>query len=106
MLEERALHIRSFVLVHKPYMERRTWATARRQWPEAECVVTSPRISFDQYFESGIAHREVIELMVGDLQRIRKYPALGFQIEQEIPLNVWSAWERLVAAGYSKYRLG
>ena len=38
--------------------------------------------------------------MVGDLQRIRIYPALGFQIPQEIPDDVWEAYERLVAAGY------
>jgi hypothetical protein len=42
----------------------------------------------------------VISIMVGDLQRIRLYPAMGFQIEQEIPADVWNAFEQLVAAGY------
>lgn len=41
--------------------------------------------------------------MVGDLQRIKEYPAKGFQIEQEIPDEVWSAYETLVAAGYDKH---
>jgi hypothetical protein len=41
--------------------------------------------------------------MVGDLQRIRLYPALGFQIEQEIPAEILGAFEELVAAGFTKY---
>ena len=40
---------------------------------------------------------------VGDLQRLRLYPAKGFQIPQEIPATVWAAFEELVAAGYDKY---
>jgi hypothetical protein len=43
--------------------------------------------------------------MVGDLQRIREYPARGFQISQEIPDDVWEAYEKLVRAGYDKYLL-
>jgi hypothetical protein len=45
----------------------------------------------------------VIGIMVGDLQRIRTYPARGFQIPQEIPEDVWDAFEQLVAAGYNKH---
>ncbi len=41
--------------------------------------------------------------MVGDLQRIKEYPKLGFQIVQEIPDEVWNAYEKLVAAGYNKH---
>ena len=38
--------------------------------------------------------------MVGDLQRIRVYAERGFQIPQEIPDEVWAAYEELVHAGY------
>jgi len=41
--------------------------------------------------------------MVGDLQRIREYPRMGFQIEQEIPAEVRAAYEALVAAGYDRH---
>jgi hypothetical protein len=46
-----------------------------------------------------------ISIMVGDLQRIRLYPAKGFQIHQDIPDDVWTAYEELVAAGYDKHLL-
>lgn len=105
LLEEMNLDIRSFILVQKPYMERRTYATFRKQWPETECVVTSPQVSWEEYTKDPEFKERCIETMVGDLQRIREYPKLGFQIEQEIPENVWKAWEELVALGYKKYYL-
>jgi hypothetical protein len=48
---------------------------------------------------------DVISIMVGDLQRIRLYPARGFQIEQQIPERVWEAYEELVKAGYDRHLL-
>jgi hypothetical protein len=41
--------------------------------------------------------------MVGDLQRIRIYPGRGFQIEQEIPEDVWQAFGKLIELGYDKH---
>jgi hypothetical protein len=41
--------------------------------------------------------------MVGDLQRIRLYPAKGFQIPQEIAPEVWAAGQKLMQLGYSQY---
>ena len=41
--------------------------------------------------------------MVGALQRIRLYPAKGFQIHQDIPDDVWRAYEALVEAGYDTH---
>jgi uncharacterized SAM-binding protein YcdF (DUF218 family) len=104
LLKEKGLDLNSFILVQKPYMERRTYATFRKQWPEADCIVTSPDVSYDAYIaDEQYNGRGMIDVMVGDLQRIKIYPAKGFQIPQEIPADVWSAYERLVALGYTKY---
>src|SRR5215204_6001058 len=43
LLAERGLDPGRFILVQKPYMERRSYATFRKFWPEKEAVVTSPR---------------------------------------------------------------
>ena len=90
-----------FILVQKPYMERRTFATFRKVWPEKDAIVTSPPIAYDDYPTADIPLTRVIEIMVGDLQRIRLYPDRGFQIPQEIPDDVWSAFERLVELGFT-----
>jgi uncharacterized SAM-binding protein YcdF (DUF218 family) len=101
LLLERGLDPRRFILVQKPYMERRTYATFRKVWPEKAAVVTSPSIAYEDYATEEIPLERVIHIMVGDLQRIRVYPARGFQIEQEIPDEVWAAYQRLVALGYT-----
>ena len=102
LLASRDLDPESFVLVQKPYMERRTYATFKKVWPEKRAVVTSPQISFEDYPTSEISRDQMIHIMVGDLQRIRLYPSRGFQVEQEIPEDVWEAFERLVELGYTK----
>ena len=107
LLTMRGLDPQSLILVQKPYMERRAFATFRRIWPDMPVQVTSPRIGFHDYL-ARYAHNtltadDVIGIMVGDLQRIRLYPAKGFQIPQVIPSNVWAAYETLVAAGYTRH---
>ena len=107
LLRRKNLDPNRFIAVQKPYMERRTYATFRKVWPEKELVVTSPQVSFDQYLDqyahSTLTPEDVIAIMVGDLQRIRLYPDKGYQILQEIPVSVWAAYEELVQAGFDKY---
>jgi uncharacterized SAM-binding protein YcdF (DUF218 family) len=104
LLRDRALDVTRFIVVQKPYMERRSYATFRKVWPEADLIVTSPRVTLDEYLthysNAALSIDEVISIMVGDLQRIRLYPDKGFQIHQDIPDDVWDAYERLVSAGY------
>lgn len=107
LLSEKGLDPKNFILVQKPYMERRSYATFRKFWPEKAAIVTSPQVSFDEYMNAytnpEMSKDEVISIMVGDLQRIRLYPARGFQVPQEIPEEVWSAYEELVASGYDRH---
>ncbi len=45
---------------------------------------------------------ELIQVMVGDFQRILIYPRLGFQVSQEVPPEVMQAFEELVQLGYTR----
>ena len=103
LLKEKGLDPQSFIVVQKPYMERRSYATFKKYWPNKKLVVTSPQISFEQYPNDEIPLEKVINIMVGDLQRIKIYPEEGFQIFQEIPMDVWEAYEQLVELGYNKH---
>jgi uncharacterized SAM-binding protein YcdF (DUF218 family) len=98
---------RKFILVQKPYMERRSYATFRQLWPEREVIVTSPQVSFSAYLSDysnqALSQDDVISIMVGDLQRIKLYPQRGYQIFQEIPDDVWAAYEELVWAGFNRH---
>ena len=103
LLEREGIDVKKFILVQKPYMERRAYATFRKRWPEKEIIVTSPPISFEEYPDEFRTKEEVIGILVGDLQRIKLYAKKGFQIPQEIPADVWDAYEKLVAAGYTRH---
>ena len=103
LLEENGVLIKSAILVHKPYMERRAYATARWYWPELTVVVSSPQIPFEDYATSEISMNEIIQIMVGDFQRILVYPEKGFQIAQEIPVETNVAFKFLVNHGYTQY---
>ena len=89
LLAEKQIDPQRFILVQKPYMERRSFATFKKFWPEKEVIVTSPQVSFEEYLggysNEKLSKDDVISIMVGDLQRIKLYPLKGFQIPQEIP---------------------
>ena len=103
LLSQHGLDPQSFILVQKPYMERRSYATFKKHLPGKKLIVTSPQISFDNYPTEDISMEKVINIMVGDLQRIKIYPEKGFQIPQEIPATVWNAYKRLIALGYNRH---
>lgn len=103
MLRKSGFDFHTLLLAQKPYMMRRAFATVRKRWPEVELIPTTPDISFDAYPTPDIDKEFLIHALVGDMQRIKEYPALGFQIPLEIPQEVWRAYEALVAAGYTKF---
>ena len=106
LLKSRGFDLRSFILVQKPYMERRSYATFKQVWPEPEVRVTSPEVSMAEYLSAythgSLSPHDVVSIMVGDLQRIKVYAERGFQTPQHIPHQVWEAYEELVALGFDE----
>ena len=62
-------------------MERRSYATFRKVWPEKEVLVTSPQLSLAEYLNryshGALTPDDVVSIMVGDLQRIRVYAEIA-----------------------------
>lgn len=105
-LQSKHIQAARLLLVQKPYMERRTYATFKKQWPDKQAIisVTSPQLSYEEYVNNGTIPKDhIINVMVGDMQRIREYPKQGFQIAQNIPAQVWEAYKELVARGFDKH---
>lgn len=103
LLKDLSVSFESVIIVTKPYMERRAYATAKIHWPNVSLKVTSIGLSLEEYLEEIKDDKFVMSMMVGDLQRIRVYPDLGFQIPQEIPDEVQVVYEELVALGYTSH---
>jgi len=103
VLTAAGIHPRSLLLITMPYMERRAFATCRKQWPEAEVVCASDPLPFDTYLKAMGDEETVIGMMVGDLQRVIEYPDLGFAISQDVPEDVHAAYASLVRDGFTDY---
>ncbi|HEY9470895.1 MAG TPA: YdcF family protein [Propionibacteriaceae bacterium] len=103
LLDSYDMEVITAIIVTKPYMKRRALATAMKQWPEVRWWVSAPEITFDKYPNRDVPERQMIELMVGDLQRLEVYAGREFQVPQEIPTDVWDAYDALVALGYDQY---
>lgn len=105
LLQQKGLKIKTFILVQKPYMERRTFATFAKQWPDSSTTfsVTSPSIGFEEYFDEQNPREFIYNVMVGDLVRMKVYAGRGFQVPMKIDEGVWEAGQRLIKAGYDNH---
>lgn len=105
LLIQKGIAVSSILGVHKPYMERRIYAAWKNYWPEMPFEVTSYQQNMAEYLETSAARgrssRATVEMLVGDFQRMDLYAKKGYQIPQEIPDTVWSAFYALVEMGYT-----
>jgi hypothetical protein len=85
----------------RPYQQRRAYATCKKIWPEVEVICASRPLALDDYVASIGDAAKVVDMLVGDTQRINVYAESGFAIPQEMPVKVQEAFERLVQAGYT-----
>lgn len=92
---------KTVLLVSKPYMERRSFATARKLWPEVEILCASEPLELDDYLKSIGDEKLVLDMLVGDLQRVIEYPKLGFAVAQDVPEDVHAAYESLISDGFT-----
>ena len=91
----------SAVLISRPYQQRRAYATCKKLWPEIEITCACLPLPLNDYVESIGSPERVINMLVGDTQRITEYARLGYAVEQPFPDDVRAAFDRLVDAGYT-----
>ncbi|GAA1013472.1 hypothetical protein Aple_054460 [Acrocarpospora pleiomorpha] len=101
LLAQHGVPVTSAVLISRPYQQRRAYATCRKLWPEIEITCAALPLSLDDYVESIGDVDRVINMLVGDTQRITEYAKNGFAVEQPYPDDVGEAFGRLVRAGYT-----
>lgn len=94
LMRDNGLMFDSFILVQKPFMERRALATFEKQWlsPYSQVLVSSSAEPFFDYINEEMPLIEVLEALIADYERIKTYPAKGFQSEQPLPDDVEAAY--------------
>ncbi|MEU8268905.1 YdcF family protein [Sphaerisporangium sp. NPDC049002] len=101
LLEQHGVTVASAVLISRPYQQRRAYATCKKLWPEVDVTCASLPLSLDDYVQSIGDVDRVINMLVGDTQRITEYAKKGFAVEQSYPDEVDAAFRRLVAAAFT-----
>jgi uncharacterized SAM-binding protein YcdF (DUF218 family) len=101
ILADHEIQARSVIIMSRPYQQRRAFATCKKLWPEVEVLCASRPLSLDDYVVSIGDVNRVINMLVGDTQRIEVYAERGFAIPQHVPEEVRAAYDRLVKAGFT-----
>ncbi|MEV0465467.1 YdcF family protein [Nocardia tengchongensis] len=104
LLDEHGLlgSISSVMLISRPYQQRRSYAICRKRWPEVDVTCGSLPLALDDYVASIGDIERVMNMLVGDTQRVWVYPTKGWAIEQDVPAEVTAAYQRLVEAGFTR----
>lgn len=101
ILSDQGINVSSAILISRPYQQRRVYSTAKKLWPELDVICASRPLPLDEYIRSIGDVDRVINMLVGDTQRIIEYPKRGFAIPQDLPASVEAAYEHLIEAGYT-----
>jgi uncharacterized SAM-binding protein YcdF (DUF218 family) len=102
LLLDHGVNARSLILISRPYQQRRAYATAKKVWPEVDILCGSRPLSLNEYTATIGDPDKVINMLVGDTQRITVYAEKGFAIPQEVPSHVHTAYDKLVSAGFTQ----
>ena len=104
LLRRQRIDLRRAICVQKPYLERRVLLTLEKQWAECEFLMTSPSIAYDQYPQPDIIDLDrLLNELVGQVDRVEKYPELGYTVPSEVPHAVLTAKRRLIELGFNHH---
>lgn len=102
LLRDLGLDPQTFLVVQKPYTERRTLATARRRWHGKKVSVTSQQITFDDYCAGDIPVSRILSMLAGEVLRLETYAAAGLiDLDERVPDDLLNAAYALQAVGFS-----
>jgi uncharacterized SAM-binding protein YcdF (DUF218 family) len=89
--------------VSKPNALLRVKLTAEARWPEIKSYVSCPTIKFPREISNVVGILGVINEMVGDIERVQKYPRHGFQVPHDLPKYILDAWSYLIEQGFTEH---
>lgn len=108
VIEENNIKAEKILIVHNKMSERRTLSSAKAILKGKDLSITSPNMNFDEFItklenKTDEEVKNIISVIVGDIQRIIIFPQLGWQIENEVPPDVIDAYYFLKNKEFDKY---
>lgn len=105
LLREQGRPAKTILIASKPFVQRRVFAALPIAWPEIQATLVSPKMTLDDYFTDQLDPEKVINILLGDLQRLWIYGQRGWTVPQDIPESVRASYRRLAELGFSKQLL-
>ena len=98
----------SFLIVGKPYQERRALLIAKIELIDKKYEVASWNMTLDDYLDfvkkdEFMKVEDVINEMVGEISLIIKAPQYDLQSEEQVPTEVINSYNKIVNLGYNQY---
>lgn len=108
IMEENNINANKIIIVHNNLSRRRTLNAAKVVFPNKKLSITSPKLTFEESIENlnrktNTQAKNIISVMVGDIQRIIIFPQFGWQVKDIVPDKVIQAYYELKAMGYDDY---
>lgn len=93
--------IRSVIAVASPYRQRRVMLTLKKLYPDITVTSAPPESSFGEqralFAQKG---QDLTELLIGEAERLEKYPALGWIAEEPLPPEIKAAYWALKSPAF------
>jgi uncharacterized SAM-binding protein YcdF (DUF218 family) len=105
IIKDKDISPKKVIAVHLPFIEKRTQCLFRLHWPEVDVIVASPQLTYDSYPDDRISKDFMINMLVGEVQRLIEYPRRGFIQPVDIPGGVLKAYQQLVELRYDRQLL-
>ncbi len=78
--------------------------TLQKQWPGCDFLLSSPPISYEEYAQPDIiGFDKLVNELVGQVDRVERYPELGFTERTKVPEEVIAAKRQLVELGFTNH---
>jgi len=101
LLDRAGIRVDSVILTCRPYQQRRAYGIFKKLWPGPNIMCSGQQLPLDEYIVGIGDTKRVVDMLVGDTQRLQLDQQNSWGIEQDIPSRVWQAYERLVTAGFT-----
>ncbi len=109
ILEDNNIKANKIIIVHGPFSERRTLSTAKIILKNRQLSITSPDMSFEEFLDyleqNKHKEKEIVSIIVSDIQKMIVYPQFGWQVEENVPDNVLKAYYFFKNLGFDDYIL-
>ncbi len=101
LLADAGVSVESVIVTCRPYQQRRAYGIFKKLWQEPVVMCSGQQVPLDKYIVGIGDTKRVVDMLVGDTQRLQLDWQTGQAIEQDVPPAVWDAYEHLIAAGFT-----